>query len=186
MSTSIPASRLGPLLALVLLASLPPYTVLAQEDPNIQARGQLMKDLGKAVKSVAPMFKDRAPYDADAVRGAATAIETRGGKELTALFPEGSLDAKSESLPAIWEDWEDFARLAEDLVLYGRALSAAAGNPRTEAEAAAAGALLGDLAAPELSSDPATLAVLSPNIPFEALLKTCGSCHTKFRKKDEK
>ncbi|MBC6416564.1 MAG: cytochrome c [Rhodospirillales bacterium] len=186
MSTSIPASRLGPILALVLLTSLPLHTTLAQKAPDIQAREQLMKDLGKAVKSVAPMFKDRAPYDADAVRGAATAIETLGGKELTALFPEGSLNAESEALPAIWEDWEDFARLAEDLVLYGRALSAAAGNPRTAAEAPAAGAILGDLAAAEPPSDPATLAALSPNISFEALLKTCGSCHTRFRKKDEK
>ncbi|MBC6406538.1 MAG: cytochrome c [Rhodospirillales bacterium] len=186
MPTSLPAPRLGPLLALVLLASLPFYTTLAQEDPDIQAREQLMKDLGKAIKSVAPMFKDQAPYDADAVRGAATAIETRGGKELTALFPEGSLDAESEALPTIWENWEDFARLAEDMVLYGQALSAAAGNPRTTAEAPAAGAILGDLAALEPPSDPATLAALSPNISFEGLLKTCGSCHSKFRKKDEK
>ncbi|GAB5471527.1 MAG: cytochrome c [Rhodospirillales bacterium] len=164
---------------------------VAQENADVEARIQLMKDLGKAMKVLGPIFKGAVPYDAVSVREAAGAIRARSGAELTKLFPEGSLVGKTEALPTIWQDWETFTVLADDLGFYAEGLIAAAENPRDQAGAGQQGGTLGQQggtlgqqAAPSVPRDPATLATLSPDVSFGALAKTCGTCHTDFRKDD--
>ena len=96
----------------------------------VKERMELMKSVGAAMKTLAKMFKGEEPYDADAVRKAATQIQGHGGETMTKLFPEGSLDKPTEALPTIWEDWERFELLAAQLVDYSGALAKAANNPQ--------------------------------------------------------
>ncbi len=177
----------------ILLGTLQVDRVLADEDPDIKARIAMMKENGKAMKVLAPMFKGKVAYDAMAVREAAATIKKNGGSELTKLFPEGSLSDKSYALPSIWQDWPQFARLSDDMTLYAAGLMEAANNPRIPDDNVLEGAdtlgnqgaTLGDAdKAPTAPRDPLQLAELSPDISFTALLETCGTCHTEFRKDD--
>lgn len=96
----------------------------------VKERMDLMDSIGKAMKSVTEMFQGTTDYDADEVRDAASLIANHGGEAMTRLFPEGSIQAPSEALPAIWQDWERFSALAKDLSVYAKALAEAADNPR--------------------------------------------------------
>ncbi len=167
---------------------------LADETSVIKERIAIMKANGKAMKVLAPMFKNKVPYDAQAVREAAETIKAGGGSKLADLFPEGSLSDKSYALPAIWEDWSRFAALSDDMVLYSAGLIASANNPRLPDDNVLEGSdtlgnqgtTLGDAdQAPTAPRDPLQLAELSPDISFTALLETCGSCHKEFRKDDD-
>ncbi len=162
----------------------------AEDNPDVQARSQLMKDMGKAMKTMGPMFKGSVDYDPAVVREAAATIESHSGIEITKLFPKGSLTDKSEALPTIWEDWDTFTKYADDLGFYAQGLVNSAGNPRGGDAAASGGTLggqatLGASADQALTTDPAELAKMSPDVVFQAVGKTCGACHTDFRKKDE-
>ncbi|MEQ8653863.1 MAG: cytochrome c [Kiloniellales bacterium] len=179
-------TRIGPLSASLFVAvSLAAGAALlpaqADDNPDVKARIELMKALGNSMKTMGPMFKGTVDYDPAAVREAAAAIEIRSGIELTKLFPEGSTTDKSAALPAIWTDWERFTKLADDLGFYAQGLVNSAGNDRT-APAASSGGTLGDAAPKALTTDPAELAAMSPDVVFQALGKTCGTCHTDFRK----
>ncbi|MEO1192861.1 MAG: cytochrome c [Pseudomonadota bacterium] len=182
---------IGGLAAILVTAGLaftdPPR---AESDPDIKERMALMKDMGQAMRTLAPIFKGTVAYDAEAVRSAAETIRARSGKEMTRLFPEGSLSAQSEALPAIWTDWERFAMLADELGFYATGLSAAAGNPRTDSGSQGGGTLggqaatLGEQAGEAAPKDPEALGKLSPDVAFSAMAQTCGTCHTSFRKDD--
>ena len=89
---------------------------------------------------------------------AAGAIGRHGGEDLIRLFPDGSLHGPTEALPAIWQDWNAFVRLADDLTVQADALVAAAG----------------DTAVMESASRRA----------FVRLGRVCSDCHTDFRKED--
>lgn len=158
----------------------------AEDNPDVQERIALMKDIGKSMKILSDSFKGKIAYDPAAVREAAAAIEVRSGIKITKLFPEGSAVGKSAALPAIWENWEDFAKLADDLGFYAQGLVNSAGNPRATPEASTNDTLGGQAAAPQqLTTDPAALAAMSPDVVFQAMGKTCGTCHTDFRKEDK-
>ncbi len=179
------------LLGLSLAAGAALLPAQAQDNPDVKARSQLMKAMGKSMKTMGPMFKGKVPYDAEAVKAAALVIQENSGPALTKLFPEGSTDPKSYALPAIWTDWDRFANLAGDLKTYSAGLVAAADNPRTPAEAPAEGgtlgsqATLGDAAKPAMTLEAAELAAMSPDVVFQAVAETCGTCHTDFRKDDD-
>ncbi len=166
-------------LAAVILAIglAAPVGVLAHSGATgiVKERMELMKSVGAAMKILAKMFKGEEPYDADAVRKAATQIQGHGGEAMTKLFPEGSLDRPTEALPAIWQDWPQFETLAGRLADYSGALVKAAGN--------GAGAL--DGAAVGENPDPNALAAMPPQASFVQLTQTCRSCHSKFRVKKE-
>lgn len=127
----------------------------------VAERMEAMKSLGDAMKGLAAMHRGTAPYDPAAVREAAEAIGRHGGEHMTALFPPGSLHHPSEALPEIWEDWERFGALAEDLRVSAAALAEAAGR-----EAATS-------AGPQ-----------STRAAFARLGRACSACHTDFRKEE--
>ncbi len=127
----------------------------------VAERMEAMESLGDAMKGLAAMYRGRAPYDAAAVRDAAEAIGRHGGERMTALFPPGSLHHPSEAQPEIWEDWERFGELAEDLRVTAAALAAAAGPDAAASEASA-----------------------QSRAAFARLGRVCSACHTDFRKED--
>lgn len=128
----------------------------------VAERMEMMKSIGGAMKRLASMYRGEAPYDPASVRDAAGIIGRHGGEHMTRMFPPGSHDHPSEALPIIWEDWDRFTALADELAAHSEALASTAGN--------------GDLtgAAAELPSWG----------DFARLGRVCSACHTEFRKED--
>ncbi|RED51608.1 c-type cytochrome [Aestuariispira insulae] len=172
----------APLLTVTMLVS--GLAVQAHEGATgvVKERMEAMEDVGKSMKALKAMITGEITYDADKVRMAAKTIAGHGGDNLTRLFPEGSTQHPTAALPAIWEDWQGFSRLAADLASHADALAKAAGNDRSMAESSMGGDMMS--AAPAAPT-PAELAGMAPDSAFMALGKVCGSCHKQFRKKKE-
>ena len=165
----------------------------------VKERMDLMASVGKSMKTITEMFQGDKPFDPETVRKAAAFIGTHGGDQMTRLFPEGSIQGPSESLPAIWQDWEGFSKLADDLTKYAGALAKAADNPRGpgmgsgihQGRQGATGSspmgrlnpMMGQSADGMPMNDPAALARMSPDAAFVRVTQTCSACHTQFRKK---
>ncbi|MCW8907397.1 MAG: cytochrome c [Sedimenticola sp.] len=122
----------------------------------VKQRMELMKSVGKEMKTIAAMVKGEQPLDAAKVREGAALIASRSG-EVEALFPRDSLMQPTEALPAIWDRWPEFSELTQRL--------------QQEAEQLGRKAEEGDRR--ELLRQ------------FAALGKVCSGCHTDFRKKQE-
>ena len=114
-----------------------------------------MDDVGKSMKKITAMFKGTAAFDAVEMRQLSLSIGKKGGKHMTSMFPKNTLDKPSEALPVVWEKWDRFSALADQL-----------------SERAV---ILGD------NADGGKKAMQA----FSGLAKTCNDCHTDFRKKSE-
>ncbi|MBW7851667.1 MAG: cytochrome c [Rhodospirillales bacterium] len=159
----------------------------------VKERMDQMKAMGESMKTLSRMLQGQAPYDAASVRREAGAIAARGGAALTDLFPEDTGDPPSEALPSIWREPQRFRRLADDLVAYAEALSAAADNPRPGPMASAPAdmaammggggpqAMMGGAPGAMIGGDPAALATMPPQAAFQRLTDTCGACHDRYR-----
>ncbi|MEP4378494.1 MAG: cytochrome c [Alphaproteobacteria bacterium] len=160
----------------------------------VKERMDLMDSVGKSMKIITEMFQGEKNYEATAVRDAAQSIGSHGGEQLTRLFPEGSIQGPSESLPAIWQNWERFSELSEDLTRYANALAAVAENTRGPgmrggrqggtgmSPMGRSNPMTGSTDGMRMN-DPAALAQMSPDAAFARLTQTCSACHTQFRKK---
>ena len=95
----------------------------------VAERMEMMKSMGDAMKLLASMYRGEAPYDPASVRDAAGTIGRHGGEHMTRMFPPGSHDHPSEALPAIWEDWDRFSELAEELAAHAETLAGTAELP---------------------------------------------------------
>lgn len=94
----------------------------------VKERMDGMSAMSKAVKAMAPIMRGKEDYDADAVRAAADVFIAHAGEDMVKLFPEGSDAMPSVALPAIWEEPEEFAALAEKLQVYATGLKEGAEN----------------------------------------------------------
>jgi cytochrome c556 len=101
-----------------------------------------MKDV---MASLAPMMQGESPFDVRMVQENAARIIAHSGENMTRLFPEGSLQPASFTKPEIWEEWEDFEALSEQLKTYALGLAMAAPNgltaPAPDATAPSEGAM---------------------------------------------
>ena len=128
---------------------------MAHADP-IADRQALMKDMGRAVGSVAKIAKGEQPFDAAAVK-AAFATMAADAKKLDAdtLFPEGTqTGGDTEASPKIWEDRPGFKTLIA----------------KYQTDTAAA-----------VAEDPQDLAAFQAQ--FRTVTANCGSCHQNYRVK---
>lgn len=120
-------------------------------------RQELMKTVVKSLKSVIPMAKGEAEYDAAAAKAAMEAMNAVPDK-FVLLFPEGSTkEADTEASPKIWENFEDFKAKANEL----KTASASAMEAADKGQEAFKAALFG----------PVT--------------NTCKGCHEAYRIKKE-
>ena len=160
----------------------------------VAERMEFMESLGDAMKSLTEMMRGEEDFDAERVRSLARTIGDHGGEALTSLFPEGSLDPPTEALPVIWQDWERFSSLADQLSAYAAALEAAAGNERAGhgMQGMTGGGMVpgGGMTAgrgPSMMSAGSTgpsaehLAEMLPDAAFRHLTQTCSACHEDFR-----
>ena len=120
----------------------------------VKERMMKMKTIGKAMKSMAVMIRNKTSFDPDKARIHALTIKNHSGKALTDLFPEGSLQQPTEAKPEIWSEWQEFEEPADQLTLSADVLEVA------------------------LDKDHKKRAVA-----FAKVGKTCSNCHKSFRKK---
>lgn len=91
-------------------------------------RMQGMTAMRDIIRDLSPVMQGTAPYDALTVSEAGYVIARHAGETMQVLFPDGSLEGVTYAKPNIWTDWDEFAALAEELRIYGDALSNAAPN----------------------------------------------------------
>ena len=157
----------------------------------VKERMDGMSALGKTIKALAPMMRGEGRYDAEAVREGAETIRAHAGESLTKLFPMGSGGMPSEAKDNVWQDWEEFSALAEQLHLYSEGLSLAADNGLMMSNDAQAdtGSMMGESSTMMGESTPMMtsqmgleeLSEMPADGVFAMVSQTCSSCHTKFR-----
>ena len=99
----------------------------------VKERMKLMSTLGKSMKTMSAMVRGKVPHDAEKLRQAALSIADHGGPRMTALFPEGSMQAPSEARPEIWQDWKSFSALADEVRARALAVAEAGDDQRKAA-----------------------------------------------------
>ncbi|MFC6673519.1 c-type cytochrome [Marinobacterium aestuariivivens] len=184
--------------AVVLSATVASGVVMAHGGATgvVKERMELMKDLKGSMKSLSEMFSGKADYDAAKVREAAAVLEAASGEAMTRLFPEGSLHGPTEAKPGIWQEWERFQGLADDLGVYSRALAESADN-RGGAGGQGSGTMMGTRSMMGGQSMMGTggmmggapsaehLAQMPSEMVFKMVTDTCSSCHTRYRVEKE-
>lgn len=119
----------------------------------VKERMDLMKALGKEMKSLKKILSTAPGKDKEkAILSAADAIG-KHAKEMTALFPKGSMDHPTEAKKEIWETWTKFQSAADELSNAAKLLAAGAEKEKEAANA------------------------------FEAIAKSCKNCHQDYREK---
>lgn len=168
----------------------------------VKERMDGMSAMSRVVKDLTPMMRGKIEYDAAQVRAAADAMIEHSGEQMTSLFPEGTGDKPSAALPSVWEDWEEFAALAEELKEYAEGIKIAADNGlATSASAASTDSMMGGGTANMMDGDTSSMmggdmmatsnrltAEMFEEMPadmaFNAVAQTCSACHQKFRAKE--
>lgn len=128
-------------------ATIPPEAHAAYRHKLMEAIGADMSSIGTILKNGLPHTQNIAVH--------ARSIEAASGL-VESAFKAKAMTMDTESLPVIWEKWEDFLAAA-------RATEEAAGNLAVAAES-------GDMAA--------------IGGAMRGLGRTCGGCHNTFRKDD--
>ncbi len=173
----------------------------------VKERMDAMGEMGDEMKRLAPMMRGQTEYDPDVVRSAADTMIGHAGTQMTELFPEGSNGMPSEALDAIWEDWEEFAALAEALRTSAEGMKLAADNGLAGPGEMPGGGMMGSGqgmmgtgqtmmggnqtmmgtgqgmmgGAPAQMMSTEMLAEMPVNAGFMAVTQTCSACHQKFR-----
>jgi cytochrome c556 len=161
----------------------------------VKERMDGMGVMGKAIKQLALMMQGQTEYDANVIRNAAENLGQHSGQNLTKLFPEGTGGKPSEAKSEIWENWDSFAKIADELEQYSKALSLAADNglasENTQSTTSMMGTstsentMLGTSAGLMGNSDQQvnieSLAAMPADDIFNLLSRTCSECHTLYR-----
>ena len=162
----------------------------------VKERMDQMSDMKKSIKIMAAMFRGKTPYQVQEVRSQALKIKAHSAVTLTDLFPEGSLTDSSEAKAEIWNEWDKFKALAEDLENISQALSEVADirdsesalSNSTPSKSTNGVAMMGAaMMNPEMMSSEMSAVAIEPTKKsadgyFSQLIDTCAACHSTFRK----
>lgn len=144
-------------ISILIAVSLASLKTIAHDGATgiVKERMVAMKSIRDRLKSVAAMIKGEEPFNSEKLATLADEIGAHGGDSMIKKFPKGSIHGPSEALPAIWEDWEEFRRLAFKL----------------------------SKTSDDLANAAITSPNRPPVEAFKALASTCKSCHDDFRKR---
>jgi len=93
------------------------------ENPAVQKRMDVMKEIKGAMGVLGGMAKGAVAFDATAANAAQTTLIEQSGM-VAAVFEANETDPKSEALPSIWENWDTFVEMADDLTFAAEGLDA--------------------------------------------------------------
>ena len=121
----------------------------------VKQRMEAMSDMGDAMKAMASMVKGKQAFEpALFIQSGETIAEH--SDMMPKLFPAGSMVGKSEALPTIWQQWDDFVSLGY--------------RTKTDADKLV-----------QMALDGAELRPLTKL--FVKLASDCKACHKDYRKK---
>ena len=159
-SRSLPtlATRGLSILCLTTFLMMPGHALAHQGATGvIKERMDMMEDIGDNMKGMKAMVQRKQAFDATKMAMYAESIQ-KASLDMKKVFPEGSLQHPSEALPSIWQNWDKFSSLADQLVAESEKLR-------------------------EMAKTQDQRAVMKQ---FARVGKTCRGCHTDFRKKKDK
>ncbi|SHN09965.1 c-type cytochrome [Roseibium suaedae] len=142
----------------------------------VKERMELMVVLRDAAKALGGMMKGAVPYDAAQVKAQAEILRSHSGAALTKLFPEGTGGMPSEAREEIWENWDEFTQMSNQLELLASGLMDAADNGLMKD-------MGGHMAGHMSMNDPAAIAAMPADGVFMMIAQACSACHEKFRQK---
>ena len=126
----------------------------------VKERMDAMADMGDKSKLVADMFKGKVEFDRNALVDAANAFALHGTR-MAEQFPdteESRTGSKTEALPRIWEEWDDFSKKVVEFVELSESLKDIVSTTEDERQLKKA---------------------------FFQTTKSCSGCHKRFRKPKE-
>ena len=91
------------------------------ENPAVRKRMDVMKEIKGAMGVLGSMAKGAIAFDAAAAGAAQNTLIEQSGMVAT-TFEANETDPKSEALPAIWENWDTFVEMADDLTFAAEGL----------------------------------------------------------------
>ncbi len=91
------------------------------DNPAVQKRMDVMKEIKGAMGVLGSMAKGAIAFDAAAAGAAQNTLIKQSGMVAT-TFEANETDPKSEALPAIWENWDTFVEMADDLTFAAEGL----------------------------------------------------------------
>jgi cytochrome c556 len=198
---------------LVFITSIFSQLVMAHGGATgiVKERMDLMDNMKDAVKQLKAVFKGEIEYNPDTIRQSALVIRDHSGEAMTKLFPQGSLKHSSEAKPGIWQEWDRFTQLANNQKKIAQGLYNSAENqgPSSQSSMMGSGSMMGQkmmgsdsMAGQNMMSsgsmmsdstkmqqnmtDPEHLGTMPSEMVFKMLTDTCSSCHTRYRKEEEK
>ena len=99
-----------------LILATPALAHEGVSDPSVKARMDAMMAIGRATEVLGTMAKGERAFDATAASTAAAEIASHAS-QVPALFQDQATDPKSEALPAIWTNFNDFTAQSDALKL---------------------------------------------------------------------
>ncbi|WP_319825493.1 cytochrome c [Thalassovita sp.] len=81
------------------------------KNPEVMARMNLMGEIKESIGVLGKMAKGATRFDVDRAEAAKGAL-INAATRIPVAFENPAKDPKSEALPTIWEDWEDFSAQA--------------------------------------------------------------------------
>ena len=169
----------------------------------VKERMDGMSAMKESMKILTPMMQGKVPYNKQTVRREAEKIGHHAGDAMTKLFPKGSEGKPSEAKPDIWQDWDAFSEMAEQLHTYSEGLALAAGNGLMMS---GSGQGAGMMANSETMMGSSMMGsetmmgggMMTGGVPgreelsempadgvFMMLSQACSACHTRFRSEKE-
>lgn len=91
------------------------------QNPAVKARMMLMGQIKDATAILGGMAKGKIAHDAAQAAMARAALIAHSG-EIAAAFEAADSDPKSEALPAIWNNWQDFRQKADAMTAAAEAM----------------------------------------------------------------
>lgn len=116
---------------LVFALAMAATATLAHEgvqNPAVLERMNGMSAIAKGVETIGQMAKGTTAFDRSRARAAAAEI-ARHASEAPALFEAQENDPKSEALPAIWKNFDDFTARSLELETLATELSGSISTP---------------------------------------------------------
>ena len=100
--------------AIFITASSVVFAHSGVKDKNVKERMMLMKEMANNTKIIGQMLKGKTSFDANEVKLALERLSSLS-LETPEVFKINATDPKSEAKPAIWDEFDEFTRLSQDL-----------------------------------------------------------------------
>lgn len=84
------------------------------KDKNVKERMMVMKEMAGNTKIIGQMLKGKTSFDANQVKLALERISALS-LETPKVFTINATDPKSEAMPNIWDEFDEFTKLSKDL-----------------------------------------------------------------------